>query len=112
MQRTFEVEAVREQFPALGRTHNGHRTRVRPGRRARLLGGGAFVVECAVGLVSPTLYSGGGRHERTNARACLGRTGLSTGSGNLSRRDVLHATAAYREVYERLQQNAGENGAE
>jgi cysteine desulfurase family protein (TIGR01976 family) len=24
MQRTFDVEAVREQFPALGRTHNGH----------------------------------------------------------------------------------------
>ena len=23
MQRTFDVEAVREQFPALGRTHNG-----------------------------------------------------------------------------------------
>jgi cysteine desulfurase family protein (TIGR01976 family) len=24
MQRTFDVQAVREQFPALGRTHNGH----------------------------------------------------------------------------------------
>jgi selenocysteine lyase/cysteine desulfurase len=23
MQRTFDVQAVREQFPALGRTHNG-----------------------------------------------------------------------------------------
>ena len=33
-------------------------------------------------------------------------------SGNLSRRNVLFATASYREVYERLQQNAGENGAE
>jgi hypothetical protein len=32
-------------------------------------------------------------------------------SGSLSRRNVLYATARYREVYERLQQNAGENGA-
>jgi hypothetical protein len=32
-------------------------------------------------------------------------------SGNLSRRNVLYATAANREVYERLQQNAGGNGA-
>ena len=33
-------------------------------------------------------------------------------SGILSRRNVLYATAAYHEVYERLQQNAGEDGAE
>jgi hypothetical protein len=33
-------------------------------------------------------------------------------SGSLSRRDVLYATGGYREVYEWLQQNAGENGAE
>ena len=32
-------------------------------------------------------------------------------SGILSRRNVLYATGGYREVYERLQQNAGENGA-
>jgi hypothetical protein len=25
MQRTFDVRAVREQFPALGRTHNGRK---------------------------------------------------------------------------------------
>jgi hypothetical protein len=33
-------------------------------------------------------------------------------SGSLSRRKVLYATDGYREVYEWLQQNAGENGAE
>ena len=40
--------------------------------------------------------------------------GLARGlaSGSLSRRKVLYATGGYREVYERLQQNAGENGAE
>jgi hypothetical protein len=32
-------------------------------------------------------------------------------SGSLSRRDVLYVTGGYREVYEWLQQNAGENGA-
>jgi hypothetical protein len=37
-------------------------------------------------------------------------TGLA--SGNLSHRKVLDATAGYRELYERLQQNAEENGAE
>src|SRR5215217_132223 len=34
-----------------------------------------FVVQRAVGLTSSTLSTGGGRHERTNARAFPGRTG-------------------------------------
>jgi hypothetical protein len=33
-------------------------------------------------------------------------------SGSLSRRKVLYTTAGYREVYERLQRHAEENGAE
>jgi hypothetical protein len=33
-------------------------------------------------------------------------------SGSLSRRKVLYATGGYREVYERLQRNAQEDGAE
>jgi hypothetical protein len=33
-------------------------------------------------------------------------------SSNLSRRKVLFATGGYREVYERLQRDAKENGAE
>jgi hypothetical protein len=34
-----------------------------------------FVVQRAVGLASPTLSIGGGRHERTNTRVFPGRTG-------------------------------------
>jgi hypothetical protein len=49
--------------------------------------------------------------EQTRERA-LDELARALASGNLSRRNVLYATAAHREEYERLQQNAGENGAE
>jgi hypothetical protein len=49
--------------------------------------------------------------EQTRERA-LDELARALASGNLSRRNVLFATASYREVYERLRQNAGENGAE
>ena len=49
--------------------------------------------------------------EQTRERA-LDELARALANGNLSRRNVLYATAAYREVYERRQQNAGEDGAE
>jgi hypothetical protein len=49
--------------------------------------------------------------EQTRERS-LDELARGLASGNLSRRNVLYATPGYREVYERLQQNAGENGAE
>jgi hypothetical protein len=44
--------------------------------------------------------------EQTRERA-LDELARALASGNLSRRNVLYATAALREVYERLQQNVG-----
>ena len=49
--------------------------------------------------------------EQTRERS-LDKLARGLASGNLSHRNVLFATAAHREEYERLQQNAGENGAE
>jgi hypothetical protein len=46
-------------------------------------------------------------HERS-----LDELARGLASGSLSRRKVLYATGGYREVYERLQRNAEENGAE
>jgi hypothetical protein len=70
-----------------------------------------LVVQRAVGLVSPTLSIGGAMSELTRERS-LDELARGLASGNLSRRKVLDATAGYRELYERLQQNAEENGAE
>jgi hypothetical protein len=49
--------------------------------------------------------------DQTNKRS-LDELGRGLASGRLSRREVLYATGGYREVYERLQRNAGENEAE
>ena len=49
--------------------------------------------------------------EQTRERS-LDELAKGLASGSLSRRKVLYATGGYREVYERLQRNAEENGAE
>jgi hypothetical protein len=49
--------------------------------------------------------------EQTRERS-LDELAKGLASGNLSRRKVLYATGGDREVYELLQQDAGENGAE
>jgi len=49
--------------------------------------------------------------EQTRERS-LDELARGPASGSLSRRKVLYATGGYREVYERLQRNAEENGAE
>jgi hypothetical protein len=49
--------------------------------------------------------------EQTHERS-LDELARGLASGSLSRRKVLYATGGYREVYEQLQQNAEENGAE
>jgi hypothetical protein len=48
--------------------------------------------------------------EQTRERF-LGELARGLASGNLSRRNVLYATAGYRKVYVRLQQNTEEDGA-
>jgi len=48
--------------------------------------------------------------EQTRERS-LDELARGLASDSLSRRKVLYATAGYRDVYERLQRNAGENGA-
>jgi hypothetical protein len=61
--------------------------------------------------VPPSLSEAGAMSEQTRERS-LDELAGGLASGILSRRNVLYATGGYREVYERLQQNAGENGAE
>ncbi|MCA1688180.1 MAG: aminotransferase class V-fold PLP-dependent enzyme, partial [Actinobacteria bacterium] len=53
MQRTFDVRAVREQFPALGRTHNGRRVVYLDGP------GGSQVAKPAIDAVSRYMSRGG-----------------------------------------------------
>jgi cysteine desulfurase family protein (TIGR01976 family) len=53
MQRTFDVAAVRGQFPALARTHNGHRVVYFDGP------GGSQVVSSAIEAVSGYMTRGG-----------------------------------------------------
>jgi hypothetical protein len=61
--------------------------------------------------VPPSLSEAGAMSEQTRERS-LDELATGLASGNLSHRKVLDATAGYRELYERLQQNAEENGAE
>lgn len=49
--------------------------------------------------------------EQTHERA-LDELARGLASGSLLRRKILYTTAGYREVYERLQRHAEENGAE
>src|SRR5918995_7500935 len=56
--------------------------------------------------VPPSLSEAGAMSEQTRERS-LDELARGLASGNLSHRNVLRATAGYREVYERLQQNAG-----
>jgi cysteine desulfurase family protein (TIGR01976 family) len=53
MQRTFDVEAVRDQFPALGRTYHGHRVVYFDGP------GGSQVARQAIDAVSGYMERGG-----------------------------------------------------
>jgi cysteine desulfurase family protein (TIGR01976 family) len=53
MQRTFDVRAVREQFPALGRTHNGRRVAYFDGP------GGSQVAKPAIDATSDYMNRGG-----------------------------------------------------
>jgi hypothetical protein len=53
MQRTFDVRAVREQFPALGRTHNGREVVYLDGP------GGSQVAKPAIDAVSRYMNRGG-----------------------------------------------------
>jgi cysteine desulfurase family protein (TIGR01976 family) len=53
MQRTFDVRAVREQFPALGRTHNGRKVAYFDGP------GGSQVARRAIDAVSGYMEGGG-----------------------------------------------------
>src|SRR3712207_661599 len=53
MQRTYDVRAVREQFPALGRTHNGHRVVYFDGP------GGSQVARPAIDATSSYINRGG-----------------------------------------------------
>src|SRR3712207_1249188 len=64
------------------------------------------------GLTSPALSNGvGAMTDQTHERSLDGLA-RELASGNLSRRKVLYSTGGYREVYDRLQRNTEESGAE
>src|SRR5215207_4267765 len=63
------------------------------------------------GSVPPSLKEAGAMADPTRERS-LDPLARGLAGGSLSRRKVLYATGGNREVYERLQRNAEENGAE